>query len=182
MFKLQIDNETDLRLLEVRHADALYNLTNQSRNSLRDWLFWVDFTRSPKDSKDFIESTLKQFCQNNGFQSGIWYKGELAGVIGLHGVNWTNKSTSIGYWLGEDFQGKGLITNACAAVIEYCFNELMLNRIEIRVATGNHRSLAIPERLGFQKEGCIKSAEWLYDKYVDHNIFGLIKEEYKSRS
>ncbi|MBU0905651.1 MAG: GNAT family N-acetyltransferase [Firmicutes bacterium] len=180
MFKLLIDDHTDLRLLEIRHADDLYNLTNQSRNTLREWLFWVDFTQSPKDSMIFIESTMKQFCQNNGFQAGIWYKGELAGVIGLHAVNWTNKSTSIGYWLGEKFQGKGLMTNACDAVVEYCFNELKLNRIEIRVATENHKSLAIPNRLGFQNEGCIKSAEWLYDKYVDHNIFGLIKDDYES--
>jgi len=181
MFKLLIDGHTDLRLLEIRHADDLYNLTNQSRTTLREWLFWVDFTKSPKDSMLFIKSTMKQFCQNNGFQAGIWYKDELAGVIGLHAVNWTNKSTSIGYWLGEKFQGKGLMTNACAAVIEHCFNELKLNRIEIRVATENHKSLAIPNRLGFQNEGCIKSAEWLYDKYVDHNIFGLTKNDYESR-
>ena len=68
------------------------------------------------------------------------------------------------------------MTSACEAVIDYCFSELKLKRIEIRVATENHKSQAIPERLGFQKEGCLKSAEWLYDKYVDHYVYGLIKE------
>lgn len=66
------------------------------------------------------------------------------------------------------------MTNACQAVIDYCFNELNLKRIEIRVATENHKSLAIPERLGFEKEGCLRSVEWLYDHFVDHVVFGLI--------
>lgn len=178
MFYFKLGDDSELRLLEPRHAEKLFWLTDKSRNYLREWLPWVDFTNEVRNSKDFIEGTLKQFGNNNGFQAGIWYKGELAGVIGLHGINWANNSTSIGYWLGEDFQGKGLITLACKSVIDYSFNELKLKRIEISVATENHKSQAIPERLGFQKEGCIRSAEYLYDRYVDHYIFGLIEEDY----
>ncbi|MBD8026210.1 GNAT family N-acetyltransferase [Ureibacillus sp. Re31] len=174
MFKCKLNDELEIRLLEIRHAEELYHLTNQSRTYLREWLPWVDFTKDVDDSKAFIESTLKQFGNNDGFQAGIWYKGNLAGVIGLHHINWVNKSTSIGYWLGEGFQGKGIMTTACKAVIDYCFNELNLKRIEIRVATDNHKSLAIPERLGFEREGCLRSVEWLYDHYVDHVVFGFI--------
>ncbi|KGR78930.1 GNAT family N-acetyltransferase [Ureibacillus sinduriensis] len=178
MFRYKINDETELRLLEVRHSESLFSLTDQSRMYLREWLPWVDFTKTISDSKQFIEGTMKHFCNNNGFQAGIWYKGELAGVIGLHNINWANKSTSIGYWLGEGYQGKGLMTIACKGVIDYCFNELKLNRIEIRVATNNHKSLAIPEKLGFQKEGCLRSVEWLYNKYVDHFVFSLTKDDY----
>lgn len=178
MFTYKLNDETELRILEMRHAEELFVLTDQSRTYLREWLPWLDFTKTVNDSKQYIESTLKQFASNNGFQAGIWYKGELAGVIGLHQINWSNKSTSIGYWLGENFQGKGLMTTACKGVIDYCFKELKLNRIEIRVATENHKSAAIPEKLGFKKEGCVQQVEWLYDKYVNHYIFGLTKEDY----
>lgn len=179
MFYFKLNNDAELRLLELRHAEDLFHLTDKSRIHLRKWLPWVDFTKDVSNSKEFIESTLKQFGANNGFQAGIWYRGELAGVIGLHGIDWANKSTSIGYWLGEEFQGNGLMTSACKAIIDYCFNELKLKRIEIRAATENQKSKAIPERLGFQKEGCIRSSEFLYDRYVDHYVFGLIKEDYK---
>lgn len=178
MFYFKLNDDSELRLLELRHAENLFSLTDKSRHHLREWLPWVDFIKEVSNSKVFIESTLKQFGDNNGFQAGIWFRGELAGVIGLHGISWTNKSTSIGYWLGEEFQGNGLITNACKAVIDYCFNELELKRIEIRAATENQKSQAIPERLGFQKEGCVRGSELLYDRYVDHYIFGLIKEDY----
>ena len=44
----------------------------------------------------------------------------------------------------------------------------------------NHKSRAIPERFGFKKEGMIRQAEWLYDHYVDHIIYGLLAREWKS--
>lgn len=179
MFHFKLDEDSELRLLEPRDAEELFSLTDISREYLREWLPWVDFTKEVNDSKKYIESGLKQFGENNGFQAGIWYQGELAGVVGLHGIDWTNNSTSIGYWLGEEYQGNGLMTNACKAVINYCFNKLDLQRIEIRTATENHRSQAIPIRLGFQKEGRTRRSELLHDRYVDHYIFGLIKEDYE---
>ncbi|UOQ44923.1 GNAT family N-acetyltransferase [Halobacillus salinarum] len=178
MFKHVIDADTELRLLEVRHAEELFQLTDASRENLRKWLPWVDHTINPEHSKSFIEWTLKQFCNNDGFQAGIWHKGELAGVVGLHTINWANKSTSIGYWLGDRFRGKGLMTKSCQEVVDHCFNDLNLNRIEIRVAAENEKSLAIPDKLGFKKEGCLKEAELLYRTYVDHYVFGLVKEDY----
>ena len=71
---------------------------------------------------------------------------------------------------------------ACKAYIAYGFNELDLNRIEIRVAEENKKSRAIPEKLGFQEEGKIRQAEWLYDHYVDHVIYGLLAEEWKQNN
>lgn len=181
MFTYKLEKNLELRLLETRHAKKLFLLTDENREYLREWLPWVDFTTKIDHSKAFIEMGLKQFSNNNGFQAGIWYEGKLAGVIGLHNINWSNKSTSIGYWLGQDFQGKGIITKACRAVVQYCFEELNLKRVEIRVATGNYKSQAIPERLGFTKEGCIRCAEFLYDHYVDHYVYGMLKEEFTSK-
>ncbi|KMK77533.1 GNAT family N-acetyltransferase [Alkalihalobacillus pseudalcaliphilus] len=179
-FEYKVNEDIRLRLFESRHAEELFQLTWESRSSLREWLPWVDYIKEVKDSNVFIESSLKQFSQNNGFQAGIWYRGSLAGVIGLHEINWANKTTSIGYWLGTDYIGKGLMTKSCKAIIQYCFGELDLNRIEIRAATGNKKSQAIPERLGFLQEGCIRSGEFLYDRFVDHYVYGLLKSDSKS--
>lgn len=178
MFTYKIDEDLELRLLETRHAEQLFLLTDGSRDYLREWLPWVDYTTEVEDSKNFIETGLKQFGDQNGFQAGIWYQNKLAGVIGLHTINWNDKSTVIGYWLGEAFQGKGIMTKACKAIVQYCFEELELKRVEIRVATENYKSQAIPERLGFQKEGCLRSAAALYDKYIDLYVYGLLKEEF----
>lgn len=178
MFSHQIDNDLELKLLTIKDAEALYSLTVQSKSYLREWLPWVDSTKTVDDSKNFIEATLKQFAANDGFQAGIWYKGELAGVIGYHGISWQNNSTSIGYWLGEGYQGKGIMTRATRVLVEYALNELKLNRVEIRCAEKNLKSRAIPERLGFKNEGLIRQSEWLYDHYVAHFVYGMLREEW----
>jgi RimJ/RimL family protein N-acetyltransferase len=80
--------------------------------------------------------------------AGIWYEGRLAGVIGYHALDWENRTTEVGYWLGEEQQGKGLVTAACRALVDHAFGELGLNRVVISCATENKKSCAIPERLG----------------------------------
>lgn len=63
-------------------------------------------------------------------------------------------------------------------MIDYAFNQLKLNRVMIRAATENKKSRSIPERLGFQMEGCNKQSEWLYDHFVDLVIYSILKEDW----
>ena len=178
MFEFVVDDEVVLKLLDIRDANQLFELANSGRTYLREWLPWVDGTKSAEDTKSFVEMTKKQFASNNGFQAGIWSKGNIAGVIGFHGMNWTNRSTSIGYWLGERYQGNGIMTKSCKAFVEYAFRKLDLNRVEIRCAEKNLSSRAIPERLGFVNEGTIREAEWLYDHFVNHVVYGVLAQEW----
>lgn len=175
--KIKIDDDLELRLLEEPHAEELFALTDQNRAYLRKWLPWLDDNRSLSDTKEFIKNAIKQFANNNGFQAGIWFQGKLVGVIGYHEIDWANRRTSIGYWLGEFFQGGGLVTKACRALVDYAFNELKLNRVEILCAVDNKRSRAIPERLGFKEEGILRQFEWLYDHFVDHVVYGMVRSE-----
>ncbi|OCT11271.1 alanine acetyltransferase [Paenibacillus pectinilyticus] len=176
---LEIDNDLQLKTLEPKDAEALFALTSACRDYLREWLPWVDATRRSEHSIAFIQHCQTQEAANKGFNTGIWYKGEFAGCIGFHPINWTNHSVSIGYWLGQGFQGQGIMTRACERLVDYAFNEFGLNRVEIRCGDNNYRSRAIPEKLGFTKEGQIRDAEWLYDHYIDLVVFGMLKREWR---
>ncbi|MBW7475464.1 GNAT family N-acetyltransferase [Paenibacillus oenotherae] len=173
-----INEDVSLKLLEVRHAEELFRLTDQNREHLREWLPWVDSTMSSTQTEDFIRSSLKAYSDNNGLQLGIVYRGSLAGCIGLHFIDWANRRTSIGYWLAANYQGLGIMTTACKALTDYVFHDLSLNRVEIRAAVRNAKSRAIPERMKFLNEGTVRQAEWLYDHYVDHIIYGMLKEDW----
>lgn len=179
MFSKPIGANTELRLLELSHAEPLFALVDSCRSYLRPWLPWVDGTRAVSDTKAFIELTRKQLAEDNGFQAGIWLDGRIVGVIGFHKVDRKNRSTTIGYWLGETHQGKGLMTRACETLVDHAFKDLGLNRVEIRCATENKKSQAIPERLGFRKEGVSHDSEWLYDHFVDHVIYGMLARDWK---
>ena len=180
MFSYKLSENTELRLLEERHAEELSELTNRNRDHLRAWLPWVDHSRTVEDRKNFIRRSLKQFAENDGFQAGIWHESRLARVVGYHGIDWQNRSTTLGYWLGEEYQGKGLMTAACGALVDHAFLELALNRVGIACAVENERSCAIPQRLGFRQEGVQHQAEWLYDHFVDHAVYAVLASEWRS--
>lgn len=178
MFSHIISENLQLKILEKRHAEELYNLTNMNRDYLREWLPWVDETLSVEQTREFIQFSLNSFANSNGLNMGIFFKDRIVGCIGLHSIDWDNKKTTIGFWLSEEHQGNGIITKACTAVINYVFSDLYLNRIEIRAAEQNFKSRAIPEKLLFSNEGIVRQAEWINDHYVDHVIYGMLKEDW----
>lgn len=181
MFPIYVDNDIEIRLLEKSIAKELYSLSDRNRSHLRKWLPWVDGTTSISDTEKFIESGQKQFKKSNGFQAGIWYQGHIAGAIGIHEVDRANKKTSMGYWLAKDQEGKGIVTKSVRAVVDLSFNQLGLHRVEIRCATGNKKSLAIPERLGFKNEGTLREVEWLYDHFEDLVVYSILSTEWPSQ-
>lgn len=177
-FRYIIDQETELRLLEEEHTETLFALTDENREYLREWLVWVDNIESVSDTRRYIRSAVQQFNDDKGFQAGIWFRGHLAGIIGYQNLDWLNRSAAVGYWVGAAFQGNGLATNACGALVDWAFREWRLNRVEIRCAVENYRSRAIPERLGFTQEGIAHQAEWLYDGFVDLVIYGVLAKDW----
>ncbi|PID24755.1 GNAT family N-acetyltransferase [Sporosarcina sp. P7] len=178
MFVHQVTEDISLKLVGQQDAEALFALVDGSREYLREWLPWVDSMTDVNQYGSIINAWLRQFAEEDGFQAGILYKGALAGFAGFHSVNYTNRQTSIGYWLAQDYQGKGIMTAVVSALVDYAFEEYDLHRVEIRCGTENKRSRAVPERLGFKKEGVIRDGEFLYDHYHDLIVYGMLKDEW----
>jgi ribosomal-protein-serine acetyltransferase len=181
VFLHKIDDELSLKLINIRDADRVFELTDKSRGYLREWLPWLDFTTKVEDSREFIKRSLKNFAENKSMTTVVLYKDEIVGTAGFNEINWSNKTGYIGYWLGEEYQRKGIMTRVAKALTNYAFTELDLNKVEIRAAEGNSKSRSIPERLGFVKEGRLREEEWLYDHYVDHIVYGILAREWKAR-
>lgn len=178
MYILKVDEEISLKLLEPTDADELFTLVDESRMYLRRWLPWVDEVQKATDYKPIITMWLKQFQMQDGFQAGIYFKGKLVGVAGFHAIDWENRKTSIGYWLGEESQGYGIMTRVVKKLVDFAFDEYKLNRIEIQCGEDNAQSRAIPERLGFVKEGVVREAEYLYDHFHDLVTYSILFKEW----
>ena len=177
----RIDDELELRLLNTRDAPALFALVEANRSYLRQWLPWLDSNRVEQDTLGFITWARRQFADTKDVVAGMWYRGALVGVVGLHGINAANSSASIGYWIAQNWQGRGIVTRSTRAIVDYGFRELQLNRIEIRCAAGNARSCAVPVRLGFTREGTLREAERLYDRFEASVVFGVLRAEWLGR-
>ncbi|WP_026692835.1 GNAT family N-acetyltransferase [Peribacillus kribbensis] len=183
MFNCQVDEDIQLRLFTLGDAEELFQLTCRSKPYLKEWLGWLDYTVTKDDSAEFIKGTLSGTAETGGHpkSAAIVYRGKIAGTIGFNEINRMSKIGVIGYWLGEEFQGRGIMSRSFKAFVDYGFKEAGLNRIEVRAAVGNLKSRALPEHLHFKEEGLIREAEWLYDHYVDHVVYGLLRREWESQ-
>lgn len=167
----------ELRLLELHDSDPLFALADANREHIRPWLPWIAWTSSAADVKKFVRSALKQFSDGDGFHAGVWVENRLGGCIGLHPVDWRNRHVSIGYWLGQEYEGRGLVTAGVRAVARYCFESLGLERVEIRAATENLRSRAVAERLGFTFEGTLRRAQRVDGRWLDNAVYSMLRDE-----
>ena len=182
MFHKQIQDGVYLKLLEERHAPAAFAAVDQDREHLGEWLPWVDQTTEVDYTAAFIQTSLEQFARNEALAAGIWCGEEFIGGIGTHKIDWLNRKVEIGYWIASRFQGRGIITAACRALIDHAFGEWKLNRVEIHCADGNEKSCAIAKRLGFQFEGVLRKAQLVNGEYLDIRVYALLFEEWRRAS
>jgi ribosomal-protein-serine acetyltransferase len=176
---IKADDTITLELIDDKHAAPVFDLIDNNRHYLRAWLPWVDNMRGIDNFKNYILKCKKESEQGSDFGYVVIHNNVVAGRIGIHNIDQLNKIASIGYWLAKDFAGKGIITKSCKAIIDYAFNVLDLNRIEIKCGTGNFKSKAVPERLGFKQEGIVRQGEFVNNNFIDLFIFSMLKTEWQ---
>jgi ribosomal-protein-serine acetyltransferase len=180
IFSMQIDENIQLRLFEVRHAEAYFALAERNRDHLHTWTDVKAYEGSVETVRDLIKQQLLKFANDQGYHLGIWYQGDLIGNLSYTNLDRRSRKVELGYWIDASMQGKGIVTKACQAMIAYAFEEHGLNKVEIICALDNQRSRAIPERLGFTLEGIHRQADWQRDHFDDIVLYGLLAEEWKA--
>ena len=175
---LKIDDNLSLEMINALHAEPIFHLVNANRVHLREWLPWVTRMLTLEHFKEFIISSQQRYTDNCDHAFVIVLNEIVVGRIGVYNIDNQNKVGAIGYWLGEEYVGKNIVTSACKTILNYCFEDLNLNRIEIRCATKNHKSQAVAERLNFVKEGIVRQGEYLHNDYIDIYCFSMLKKEW----
>jgi ribosomal-protein-serine acetyltransferase len=175
-----IAEDAELRLWEADDAAELTEAIAANREHLATWLPWAE-TQGFQDSVEYLDLKRLQVEANDGFEAALLVDGEIAGGVGFHRVDWVNRSTSIGYWLAADAQGRGLMTAAVTALLDYAFFEWDLHRVIIEVIVGNERSRAIPERLGFRQEAILREAKLVRGSHEDTRLYAMLAPEWAAR-
>ncbi len=176
--KLEIDDGITLTRVRSEDAEEIFTLVERCRDYLREWVPWVDSSKSVADIHTFVDRAEKQYADDNGFQCCIRMQGSIVGVIGFVYVNRVDKRTELGYWVGAEYQGRGIATKATRALTDYAFSEWNLNRVELCIGAGNARSRAVVERLRFRQEGICRERHWVNDRFHDEAIYGILRREW----
>ena len=175
---LKYDNNLSLELLSAKHAEQIFHLVEGNRVHLREWLPWVDHMKTLGQFQQFILTSMQRWEAGSEIPFMIMQNDIAIGRVGIYHIDAYNKIGSIGYWLGKDFSGQGLITKVCSILIDYAFEKMNLNRIEIKCGTKNNKSKAIAERLQFTQEGIIRQGEFVNNSFIDLYLFSMLKHEW----
>ena len=178
---LIIEENLILEIASEKHALRLFNAVDNNRKHLSVFLPWVAHMQSSDNMLQYLKNCELLYKNNKEISFVILYNGALVGRIGLHYIDLQNKTASIGYWLAKDAEGKGIVTKCCIKLIAYAFEELNLNRLELKAAEKNLRSQAIPEKLNFKKEGILREAEYINNEFVNLQLYSLLKSEWNNR-
>ncbi len=178
MYVQQVNDDLLIRMMKVSEKTELFALIDRNRAFLQRWLAWVHQNKSVKDSERFIKHAFESYANRESLTAGIFYKDTLAGIIGFNSLDFMNKIGTIGYWMGEEFEGKGIMTASVKALIAHGFKNLQLNRLQLFAAVENHPSRAVAERLQFTNEGIVRENEWVNGKPMDQVLYSLLRREW----
>lgn len=172
MFIRKIDDELQLALPQKGFEKKYFEIIDSQRAYFSEWLSWVaNYSREDADS--FVSRSLHGYADGKSLTCSILYHGEIVGNISFNTINHDLKKVEIGYWLSQDYQGKGIMTRAVKAMLAIAKNELGMEIASIRASEGNLPSRAVTERLDFSFDGIIKNAEWVNGKIFNHVVYTL---------
>jgi ribosomal-protein-serine acetyltransferase len=174
---IDLGDGASLRPVQAGDADELDALVEANREYLARWMPWAP-AQTRESTRDFIDTAIAQQAAENGFQAVLVVDGAIAGVFGYHGIDRVHHRTTLGYWLAEAAQGRGLATRAVAALIDHAFGEWGLHRVEIRAAVDNAPSRAVCERAGLTFEGELREAERVGGRYHDLAVYSVLDAEW----
>ncbi len=181
MFKHDLGDGAELRILEARHAAEFLHFVDENRAFLGRWLRWGEEITTVAEAETFLRRGVKTYVDDGLPWVGIWDGGKMVGGVLFFPVEARIAATEVGYWLGEGATGRGLVTRAVAAMLDYAFGTLGLHRVALLAEVGNEKSLAVARRLGFTEEGLRRAGGVNRGKYVDLAVFSLLAEEWAAR-
>ncbi len=164
-----------LRFPEMKDADEFIALSKSSQKFHRNL---VNPAKDIEKFKKYVEGN--KTIENKLFLICRKEDKAIVGVTDLSQIFYgIFKNAYIGYYLFEDYIGKGFMTEGINLTIKTAFQVLKLHRIEANIQPKNKPSIAVVKRCGFTKEGLSRKYLKIGGKWCDHERWAIIKEDWR---
>jgi [ribosomal protein S5]-alanine N-acetyltransferase len=177
---LQNDNLV-LRPLKLRDKKEWTKLRQRNQNWFQQWESTIpdEFSDGKASFYQIVKNLRVEAKAQRSLPFVMEIDKKIAGQITVANINYgSTRSAYIGYWIAEEFAGKGYTPLAVAMAIDHCFQILNLHRIEITIRPENLKSLRVVEKLGLRSEGLRPKYLHIDGDWRDHLVFAINKDEY----
>ncbi len=174
-----VNNELTLYPPSLDDAEALYTIIDNQRAILEKWMTWLMPLKTLEDVKVYLFDAIRFF--EGGQRLTFFIKKEtlIIGSVTFTKVDKKHRKGEFGYWLHKDYTRQGIMLEAIPELINYGFNDLDLNKLEIRVDEKNERSRKLAMNLGFQLEGVLRQDFLHQNEFQNSAVYGLLRSEWK---
>lgn len=155
-------------------------ISNQKiQDNLRDGL---PYPYTENDAEEYISAMLEA-DENDTFAFAVTVDGKVVGSIGIFRQgNIHRRTAELGYYIAEEYWGRGIMTNAVKQICKYVFEKSDIIRIYAEPFAYNTASCRVLEKAGFQYEGTLRNNAVKNGKILDMKMYSLLKEERKGPS
>ncbi len=167
-----------LRTATLRDANDIYAYSKDEK--VAEHVLWYAH-KSPGETRQYVKQMIKLYRNGSPASYVIALKstGRVIGTIGFMNINPEHSSGEVGYSMARDMWGKGIMTEALKAILDFGFRTLRLNRIDAMHDCNNPSSGRVMEKCGMKYEGCLRQKVYNKSKFVDVNLYSILWEDYK---
>lgn len=177
--EVRVDDQITLRPIFEPSPEAMHALIHRNLDHIGEFLSWARPDYGVEGVRDFQQAKRQAWNRDGEQGFSIYFRGELAGGIGMNGFTSPVRAISIGYWLSAHLQGNGIMTRCVEALINLAFTTYGMNQVIIRAAPENLKSRAIPERLGFVEMGIERQMSMnARGEFLDLVAYSLLRSEW----
>jgi len=144
-------------------------------NNRKIWLGIRDCFPHPSTIQDAREFLQRAVSERPEMKFCVEIEDAAVGGIGVHPGDVHRYRATVGYWLGEQFWGRGIMTEVLTAVTDFCFKNFPLHRISAEVFSNNPASSRVLEKAGFTFEGRLKNDVLKVGKLLDSLLYARTK-------
>ncbi|MGR4989452.1 GNAT family N-acetyltransferase [Vibrio rotiferianus] len=155
---LQISERISIEPLLAKHANALLEVVNESRDNLSRYLPWTDFVTNRREAVRYISQRINSNALE-AYWFALLFDNQFVGVFGIKGVNGETGVAEIGYWIGDIGRGHGLVNQVLSKIIPLVKQRGHTNLIQFHCMEDNIASIKVAQRAGATLK-----------EYVDHSF------------
>lgn len=176
--KIKVAPRLTISRLRYEDVDMYHQMIENNYDYLSQWLH---FSTVPtyEENQRMVNYLVKENTEQNSLHFIIHYQGQAVGMISYTTINKNDKVVEIGYWLIEEAQGQGVMSQCLKFLIDYAFNQLIMEKIIIFIANHNLKSRQLPEKFGFRKEGVLRQQQLINHRRHDLVVYGLLLKEWE---
>jgi RimJ/RimL family protein N-acetyltransferase len=174
------EDGAELRPLEPWRAEEFLAHIDRGREFIGRYVGLPDAVTDLDASRAYLRSYAEKAANDTGRIYGIWSDGKLVGGVMFRTMDVQQGTAEAGCWLEPSAAGKGLVTRAARAIIDWAFEERGLHRVEWQVAAANEPSIAVARRLGMTKDGVLRSSYSHRGQRYDIEVWSVLAPEWRA--